>query len=286
MSENVDIASQPSRPSRRLRSQDTAPSSDNITVNSLRQLHGSEAPVFSDDPDPAVPPQGPLQRQRSRLIPDIASSASSVKTPTRKALFSQGSTSCSNTRSRKSQASVGKPKDKVVHPPHPPHQHDRQLSVEPRPAAGPSKRSRSPAKQRNASAGPSRTHDHFTEESGFAVPAPLPLDPRKRQRQEDSFRSVQPIKAGGPYGYYNLGNAGEGCLRSAMAALADAGPSESGPSSAAKQARTSQLRSQAKSSFKTPFLKPPEKTRKGTTSVRSLDFVRSSSSSTMIPGRP
>ena len=57
--------------------------------------------------------------------------------------------------------------------------------------------------QVNATAGPSRTTEAFDDGSTYANAVTMPLDPRKRQRQEDAFKNVQPATGDGPFHYYN-----------------------------------------------------------------------------------
>ena len=53
--------------------------------------------------------------------------------------------------------------------------------------------------QVNATAGPSKTTEAFDDGSTYANAVRMPLDPRKRQRQEDAFRNVQPATGDGPF---------------------------------------------------------------------------------------
>ena len=55
----------------------------------------------------------------------------------------------------------------------------------------------------SARAGPSRTTEAFDDGSTYANAVTMPLDPRKRQRQEDAFRNVRPATGDGPFRYYN-----------------------------------------------------------------------------------
>jgi len=40
------------------------------------------------------------------------------------------------------------------------------------------------------------------QDGGHAVPAAMPIDPEKRQRQQEAFKAVKPITGRGPYSYY------------------------------------------------------------------------------------
>ena len=200
ISEDVEIASQPVMPrTLRLHAQDIRMSADDFAANSLRQLHGSDSPLSSDPPDIGMVDSYASHQLRSRLDPSAKSPASPDKGNTR---------ATTSTMIRKVSAGKRTENDSMHHPRQLPNTTSllarsghkllkNALSDDPNSLMKPLHA------KLNKIAGTSRTHDHLTDGGSYALPAPLPLDPRKRLLQEEAFRSIRPVTGKGPYAYYN-----------------------------------------------------------------------------------
>lgn len=178
--------------------------SDGPASNSLSRLHGSDAPVsaISSDPPELMRQAPPQQWPPSR----VRTSANSVVTPP---MSNERNKRPSRTSSNRGRCLA----DTVF--PAPQAQESSQsfspaqrLGIGSRAALASAAATPSHEVQRNASAGPSRTHDDLADGGTYAVVGAMPRDPKKRQRQEDVFRSVQPVYGEGPFGYYNTNDAG------------------------------------------------------------------------------
>lgn len=211
LTDGIPVASQIERPLIRSTAAEEDEPSSTDAPDSLTLFHGSDAPASSNPPEPADRPSKPVRRQTSLLNP-ASMTAAQMLPP-----------ACSSVL--KGNAETGKSID----------------DMQDVPVAGSSRRSRdartSGSKQtksvgaqettgrpKNASPGPSR--DRFVTpvvartgmsrssvtrttdsvigagEGDYAVADPLPADSRKRKRQEDAFRSVQPATGDGPFNYY------------------------------------------------------------------------------------
>ena len=183
----------------RLRSHDVMISSDSFVSNSPLQLHGSDSPLSSDPPDTEMDGSFPSQLSRSRLVPSVASTMVAEKA----CLTAESSNILDKvSASRRSEHEPMDLPSPFVNT-NPLSARLRNKSISTALFHGPTSSQIPLRAQVNKRAGTSRTRDHLTDGGSYALPAPLPLDPRKRLRQEEAFQSVRPVVGEGPYAYYN-----------------------------------------------------------------------------------
>jgi hypothetical protein len=212
LTDGIPIASQIERISIRptVGEEDEPSSAD--APDSLTLFHGSDAPASSDPPEPANRPSKQVRRQTSLLNP--ASTTAAQMLPPPRATVRKSNAQAVKIISDVQNVAVAEPsrRGSDARTPAP----KRTKSVGDQESAG---------RRRNASPGPSRDRfvtpviartalgrDSVTRttdsvigagEGDYAVAEPLPADSRKRKRQEDAFRSVQPATGDGPFNYYN-----------------------------------------------------------------------------------